>query len=752
MRARGSRFRLVLLVLFLMQHGPRPTRSQLGGGGWGREGSPGGVSSPGADSVDSGPQLGKLADTGPQLGKLSDGGGEAASEPALQDLVRRQRGQVTAGARNGADLGGDMSSFFKKSAASEEPGTGGFDPSRLAPGAGGGSVPGTGREDGGSGGFNPSKLASSGADDTTALNAKQDSTLSSRGRGGGEGGAGAGASGSTAQKPRPWETGGGSSKSDSGRRSDMPSGGGGKKAMDTIGDLDLLEQSVSSNIRKEHAREEKTEKAEKKSWLDTASSWFKGDGAKDKGRRDKAGKTSTASSRTRSHGGADPMQQVQSKVGSRKSDTASPSKGTKTGKPKTGAPESAATPRAATSAGRGGKEEPNDSSNGAPPKADPLDAQKIEEFYRQLNAKKAQGGGSSAGAGPVGGGSAAAASELGGDAAPMSSLEPPVRGGAGSEAPGRALADRNTRTDGEGGTGRGRGRPAPPPANTPAPNIGEADSRTRAQASMPAEGAAYGSGGRVSGGAREQGGASMERRRPRPPPVDPEDELSAAQRGPAAAGESGSRRRRRPRPPPVEQGADGGVSGQLLIEGPRVSLARQAWQTLRQLGRALAGRVLAILVAANRRLDGFLSGFQAKTDEMMRGGEYGHGLAGAHEELYLSAYRRDDAARDHYWQEKGKAYAAAAVRANQQLQQENEHLVHQVGALKQVVAAQNASLASSQQIVAAVAGEKRLLQDELAACQLVVGEHDDLVAAASRAEAERDGARQDLARAQEVTG
>ena len=81
-----------------------------------------------------------------------------------------------------------------------------------------------------------------------------------------------------------------------------------------------------------------------------------------------------------------------------------------------------------------------------------------------------------------------------------------------------------------------------------------------------------------------------------------------------------------------------------------------------------------------------------------------------------------------------------------------QRLVHQVGTLEQVTAAQNASLASSQQIVAAVAGEKRQLQDELAACQLGVQERDDLVAAVAGAEAERDGARQDLARAQEVTG
>ena len=742
MGLRGS-CRCLLFTVLLVHYGPRPTRSQLGGG-WGREAT----QSAGSEN---GPQLGKLSDAGPQLGKLSDTPSGARSEPTLQLEAQTARGQAgaeslggSAGSRrSGADLGGDMSSFFKKRSADEASGTG-FDPSKLAPGGGGGPLPSAAGLDAGSGAsFSPSKLAPSAADaEKAAPAAHRESARSSRG----QGGASAGVAGGAVQKPRPWET--GSPRAESAKRPVVHSGGSGKNAMDTLGDLDSLEQSVTANAWQERAPEEKPAR---QSWLDKASSWFRGGEGQNKGSRDKQSKAGASSGKKGSKGNSNPMQQTASNAGWQTKEKSTSSKAKASGSAEARSPS-----RASASASSNSREDVSNGLGGgsASPKAEALDTKQIEEFYRKRNAKNAQGG--------VGGGSASAesgskhvAAEVKEGSAPMSSLEPPTPRAAGGEASDRDAAGSQDSKEAGSSAGQGRGRHARLPAET-WPSDVEQDARSRGQAGQPAKGTAHSSGGWSSGDANVQGGGSRAhaRRRPRPPPVERASTAEAQhhhasrQRGATSAGESDGRRRKRPAPPPLEHRVHEGalIGGQLLLEGTPVSFGERASQLLLQVSKALASRVVALVVAAQRRLQRYLHGFQANTALIMHGGE----PAGAHDDLYLSAYRRDDVAKDKYWRAKGKAYAQDLEQANRLLLQDNERLSHELHVQQQVNSASNASLASSQHIVAAIASEKRRLQDELATCQLVVKERDDLVAAMADAQADRDGARQDLKRAQEV--
>ena len=298
--AHAAARRPALVLVLLVLYAPRQSRSQFGG--WGSEAAAGGARL-GADPLgDNGPQLGKLTDPGPQLGKLPGTGGGAAhasgddGKQAIQDMLQKQlgthaaRGHAGAGGGAGAGLGDDMSSFFKQRPAPAAPDP--FEPSELAPGGGGGSgAPGSAGHAGGAG-FDPSRLAPS-HDEGVSAGARQDGAGASRG-GSGPGGAPAGSAG---QKPRPWETGSSARAEGAGGRGSKASSVPGSAARDTLEDLESLSQNVAAQAKKKGREPEKAGKKQS-SWLDAASSWFKGEGAgKGKSTGDKTQKKDTKASK-----------------------------------------------------------------------------------------------------------------------------------------------------------------------------------------------------------------------------------------------------------------------------------------------------------------------------------------------------------------------------------------------------------------------------------------------------------------------
>ena len=454
MRARGPgtgiRGNTCIVLLVLALHAPRRIHSQLGGGRGGE--------------ANSGPQLGKLTDGGPQLGKLPTGvAGTAAPDDgkqAMQDMLRKQleakagRGKAgSSGAQGGglktgagSDLGGDdMSSFFKRPAGSQAGGDG-FDPSTLAPGSVGSTSVGAGNA--GGGGFNPSKLAPSSADNSaSSAGARTDAAAASRG---------AGASGQGQKKRQPWDA-AGSAKMD-GTGTNARPGGDKNRAWNSFEDFDQLEKNMDGSTQAQPQNDRTPTQEPKGSWLDKASSWFGGGGAKagrpgtEAKKASKSGPQAGANSKgkagaRRTQGsGHDETRQVQNSAGAQKKDNlqgASAASGAKSA--------AAAKPRASAGGeGKGSREETQTASrqeasgeaNNAK-KSDPLDENEVEKMYRNLGPQSqstSDGGGASAGA--EGGGEESSA--------PTSSLEPPARGRGSAGTAARGTPDRSAGAGAEG--------------------------------------------------------------------------------------------------------------------------------------------------------------------------------------------------------------------------------------------------------------------------------------------------------------